>query len=156
MNDSLKVIMNGIVTRERERERKKRCERETTEPWMNPHAEKWQEVGHGLLFHIAATRRRCFFPLRVESLHFGLFDHTLGRFEVAAPCHTCVPTEWMARGRRSDSEGAERTESHTRADPRQLGKTFTGGGRRKKRRSWRRWTWHPWEVIVLKPPVSTV
>ncbi|KAI3352502.1 hypothetical protein L3Q82_005454 [Scortum barcoo] len=43
---------------------------------------------------------------RIKPLLSGLFDHMLGRLEVAAPWRTCVPTKWMAHRRRSDTEAA--------------------------------------------------
>lgn len=79
----------------------------------------------------------------------------LGRFEVAASCHTCVKTKWMAHGRRSDTEATrERWGGGCQRRFTVVGQSSLWGKRRKKKEQQRarvcggdrRWT--PREVVV--------
>lgn len=123
-------------------------------PWMNTHPVNEKKYGAfqtvGLYLLLFATRRHCF-SLQIKPLLSGLFDHMLGRFEVAASCHTCVPTKWMAHGRISDTEA---TRERRRLPELNHGSwaAYTRWIRRRKRRgerrAWGGWRWEPREAIV--------
>lgn len=94
-----------------------------------------------LLFHRPAAKRQCCSP-QIKALLSGLFDHMLGRLEVAASCHTRVPTKWMAHGLRGDASGAKGDTAT--AEPRRLGEVHEEGRRRQEKR----WRWKPREAVV--------